>query len=636
MRYTSLQAPHALLSLLLTLHMTAMNVLGATQCQEGFAQRPCTVGGSRLCQFPAQIIQSGSCVVPAQCPVNTYLTRMWSIDPSFVVTREIECKPYTECGSGEYLFFNGRVLEISDNICRAYTVCGDNQQETGAPTATSDRVCSSIPNCDPTREVSTTINGIVVCVRIATCDLETQYRDAQSNQCVPRVQCDAGYRRLPAEAEDQDSQCEICPPGTYSVGGAVSECTPCEIGSFSSQEGVGQCTSYGEDCFLLREQPSALSELQCVPNGMTTGEGASLVYCGDRFKINLVLNDQHAVCDECKSDGDTLVRDGVVYDCVPCQVNQYCTKNTVSDCPTGYTFGRPGAAAQDERLHTSLPGATELAGCVCTTVGGFEGAPYALGGCRACKSGYYANEDTGMKCVACPSGSYSAREYVTAIQDGTGTSVPITVGAASCTPCPADRPYTWNGISDSPDDCHACPEGQYKDAGTGACLPCTACDSDTQYETSPCSQTQDTTCVTCDPARWANCPLGTYPIPCQAGYDATCIACENLPSQHASWVDKLDIDGEECPWKCDEGFYQVYNQYGAASCAQCTELPPYCDPGYQRVECTQHTDASCAMPCANGTKPLANAEWVRGCEWQCKGGRKPLWMEGSGIYICSY
>lgn len=619
--------------------MSAMCGADAAQCQEGFSQRPCTSGGSRLCQFPKQIFRSGSCVMPEQCQPNTYLIRMWAIDSSFAVTRQIECKEYTACSSDEYLFYDGTLLETSDNVCRAHTVCDDTQQETQAPTPTSDRMCSPIPNCDPGREIRVVEDGIVKCVLIVTCDLNTEYRDAQINQCVRRVQCDPGYRRVSTGVETEDSQCEICPPGTYSAGAETTECTPCVAGSFSSTEGASECTNYNNDCNLLREEPSALSDLQCVPNGRTTGEGATDFFCGNDFVLKKVLNDQKAVCDQCKLESDTLVRTQTVYDCIPCGANQYCTSNTVNDCPNvGFTFTRLGSSEQ-ERLHTSLPNATELADCVCSTVGGFEGVPYALGGCRACESGYYANKDTGMKCTACPAGSYSVREYGQAIRDGTGEPSYILVGAAACTQCPADKPYTWGEISDSPDDCHACPEGSYyrTTAGaTGACTPCTTCDADTQYESVPCTESADATCITCDPARWANCPAGTYPTPCQAGYDTTCIACENLPAQHASWVDKLDIDGERCPWACDEGFYQAYDQYGVASCAQCTELPPYCDPGYQRVECTQHTDASCTMPCDSSIKPLANAEWVRGCEWQCKGGRKPLKMQGSGIFICTF
>lgn len=321
----------------------------------------------------------------------------------------------------------------------------------------------------------------------------------------------------------------------------------------------------------------------------------------------------------------------------------------------------------------------------------------SLSGCRACEDGYYAR--VGMaSCAACPLGTYASQSK--GVQDyykcpasdspkitfygmasATGSSMPgssfdctMDVGATACTPCPADRPYTWQIASTSAAECKRCPEGMYFDAAQLRCTACfRPCRFPSEYENVACTESTNRFCSACDLRDDACDLVGEYPtgqgcpgpiVPYRA-----CARCTNKPAGDTSEYVAPSASGVStglrCTWQCVEGYYAGGMGGSNEECRQCSAMnSDTCKPGFVHRACSNvnNTDAQCNEPCdaeALGKPPDYDetSEWVwtihdergmslvqnfdggldgkpnEGCMWKCKAGYT-LKVIGDGIAFC--
>jgi hypothetical protein len=186
-------------------------------------------------------------------------------------------------------------------------------------------------------------------------------------------------------------------------------------------------------------------------------------------------------------------------------------------------------------------------------------------------------------------------------------------------------------------------------ADDGACVPCDAsavpANADAVARVRPGTLTCDWVCralyrqqgETCVFCPTATCPTGRYESDC--GVCEWCTA-DALP---AGYIGAVVFTGpgrvrfeDSCPYACTPGRYEI----PGVGCEVCSEA--VCVAGQYIAPCTEQSDAACracttacapgsfmsapcslaggdavCSPCA-GPPPPAGAEWVAGCEWECR------------------
>ena len=218
--------------------------------------------------------------------------------------------------------------------------------------------------------------------------------------------------------------------------------------------------------------------------------------------------------------------------------------------------------------------------------------------CTSCAAGYYK---TGIRCVACPSGTW-AKEGATecsscsdiSIKDGTCTAC-LTDG--ECTEVSCDAGKVRNGLS-----CGVCNAGQYADGDT-----CKTCPAGTY-------------------ARWSNgicrpCPQGSWS---KAG-DSNCTAYNmTIPNGRCIIYSQ---DGTTClEVECNIG-YQIDYQSDGATCEK-----KY-DTGPCSVNCTSCNDDGTCNQCETGYK--LDRLYKRYCVNQAKCEANPLAKLYYGLCKCA-
>ncbi len=349
---------------------------------------------------------------------------------------------------------------------------------------------------------------------------------------------------------------------------------------------------------------------------------------------------------------------------------------------------------------TTTPGAYRLEHCNCSGAasgGGFEASQYSqsLFGCVACEDGFFAGPgDT--QCQRCPPGTYSSQQknlvnYRACYERDSprlvfgslflGPSVPcnytsasrISSGAASCTKCPAHRPYTWGDFAKSVDDCKTCPQNHFFNSRLNTCQMCSAaCDNKAAglYESVPCTEYADRQCSICD---YGSCDLANgeyidWDRGCTVDADRPCAPCTSKPERNSVYVHPSDEalqSGIQCTWQCEWGYYARAGE--SSECVPCSGFTSAnCGPGFKLQPCNtlQNVDASCSEPCdpdAYG-KPVGNetSEWVWttysdrndgtivenptggldgrpnvGCMWRCRDGYVRQTIIEGLVYMCA-
>jgi hypothetical protein len=132
-------------------------------------------------------------------------------------------------------------------VCSALTVCDvHTQYENAAPTATTDRQCSTVaPACGPTEyeHAAPTATSDRVCAMLAVCSanqLEMVPATATSDrECVDAVLVGGGRVYCPSEASVANGcvvwggclarACKRCEPGFYQEGDSSRACPTCPV-----------------------------------------------------------------------------------------------------------------------------------------------------------------------------------------------------------------------------------------------------------------------------------------------------------------------------------------------------------------------------------------------------------------------
>lgn len=591
--------------------------VNALTCDDSRIIKTCSVGGNRKCEFPAQYSDGVRCVNTTQCNSDEYLVSMIRIDANFQVVQPLKCNGYSSCGPGQYLSFDGRIEEASNNECSDYSPeCGENEVELKAPTPTSDRQCGPIILCNSLTSVLVERNGVQTCELMSTCSIDTQFLDLTRNECMQRSHCNPGSEPILPLEITQDTRCGQCVAGTYSENG--TSCEICEPGTFASEVGQSACIQY-TSCPFVTNFPLPTADVTCVQR---VPSGPSPTSCGDNFVEKNLHGTPAKICDECV-DGFWLNASTAweYLHCVECGINEYCHNNLRHSCPSGGMFTREGHIF--ERYHESTHAVGDISDCICSSVGGFRGVPYSVTGCMPCESGSFSNFSTNFQCHQCPMHTFSMTQSVIVLMDNGSPDVNIEVGASECKPCPSDKPYT---LTEGATGCVQCPPEYYQPYEGGGCLKCIEC-GENQYEKSECTVYSDRECHTCDPDTRPKCAPGFSPQPCGPNYGG-CVECLNSKPSNALWVDPSD--GFYCGWKCGKGFYQK-----DTNCEPCTDLTDMCPLGYTPSECRDIYDSTCSQ-CQNSTKPLVNSEWLENtCNWVCSGGRVAKTLS-SGGFFCSF
>lgn len=365
---------------------------------------------------------------------------------------------------------------------------------------------------------------------------------------------------------------------------------------------------------------------------------------------------------------------------MPCPQGYYCpSQERMQICPGIVTFVRGGVAVTVPTTDTAVAGgaAYKLQQCNCSAAGGFEPSrsSQALFGCVACADGHFSSP--GMReCQPCPAGSFAARQSVCPVSSRACTNATmVDVGAATCTVCPRERPYTRSaGMARGVQDCFRCPEDHYYSSEVGCVLCSPPCKRPGFYESLHCTESSNRQCAVCHVDR-CNPLLGEYleeerGCPGEIDDDRACSMCDNDPERrkpaNSSYTAPLDGNvvskfAMQCQWQCTDGFFNRPGESGGV-CTPCTVLTDKtCKPGFEMVPCSslQNMDATCSRECdpeAVG-KPPHNSEWVWttlsgatlienptgfgvdgkpnvGCMWRCKDGYAPVQLdagEGTGV-----
>ncbi len=404
-------------------------------------------------------------------------------------------------------------------------------------------------------------------------------------------QVKAGYKLK----EDRSGQIE-CPAGTYSNAGSES-CINCPIGTYTDSSGNSECIDVSEGHYVdeigqstqksYRSSCSIGQKLiggtatedktceDCPPGHYSDGVSCSQVKAGYKLK-----EDRSG---QVKCPAGTYSNVGSE-SCITCPENQYqnelgksnCKNYSIQSCPGGKKLVYGDGKGDNSR-------------CENCPAGEFKAENNALTNCSPCPTNTYSSSPGSNKCQSkkntCPPGQ--------GLRGGNGQ---------------------YAGTSISYNTCTDCINGYYSTGGTDArCRVCRSCGSN-QYETQPCSSTQNRSCA---PYK-RNCSSGQKIVDGTPTSDRTCVDC---PDGYYSngWL-------SECK-KVDRGYMRSDNKGGQIPC-------PGGKYSYGGVnECS---------PCPSAGDIIAECGpdmWSTGCNSREKGmcydGNKPLWQYINNTYISS-
>jgi hypothetical protein len=205
------------------------------------------------------------------------------------------------------------------------------------------------------------------------------------------------------------------------------------------------------------------------------------------------------------------------------------------------------------------------------------GTQAGLLGCVACPNGTHSKQ-WDLSCTECPNGTYSRQIWDPLAR--------MLRGAAVCTACSAETPYTYSTGAIDASACRVCPEHHFHNE-SGCFLCRTRCDS-AEVTVSECSDHSDLMCLPCS----LSCGTGFYTTPCNSRTEPEmCLECTNKPEHStyediANWYNTsrwYNIIGNTCPWTCDSGYYASGD---TSMCLPCTQYDLLsCPPGRVLTPC---------------------------------------------------
>eukprot|EP00054_Salpingoeca_dolichothecata_P028325 m.214394 g.214394 ORF g.214394 m.214394 type:complete len:6684 (-) comp26186_c0_seq6:25-20076(-) len=483
---------------------------------ETFIDTPCAEGDDvvcascTICDLNSQFIES-PCVVEQDTVCKTLTTcdaKTEYEDTPKTDSSDRSCTALVECNLDTH-FVSVEATPTSQRQCQLLTVCGEGQEQSVAPTRTSDRQC----------------------------------RD-----------CPAGFFDHDAEG---DTACQECPTGTHTEGGAIEACDLCTPGSVDADnDPATECTA----CPTGQFQP-ARGKTTCDP-WTVCGPGSHILSAGSKTA--------NVVCEECQvgvtfnsvgnnsdclkvtecnldthyeSDGPTLISDTVCTTLTACDFSQQYESgppsrfsdrvcSTLTSCAAGEEFESQAKTVTSDRICDTATVCTENQ---------FEVSPLTSVADRVCQDHtkcvvdkqYQVQAPTGSSDRVCRSLTQCdfGSQFMSTAHTSTSDRVCTNLTACSANefeeiPAAQDRDRTCA-------TCATCPNGHFvleacAPTNNTVCSGCTTCASGFFVQTA-CQPEDDTDCQAC-----SQCVAGeTYAhAPCAGSDDTDCRACSSCDGDH--------------------------------------------------------------------------------------------------------
>jgi len=268
------------------------------------------------------------------------------------------CTARTECGNNQYQSNANPLGDLENRVCETLTLCvQDSSYESTPPTATSDRVCTTLTQCnaDEYQESPPTLLDDRVCKTLTSCVgdeyISTPHTVSSDRTCTARTECSSTQYQSNAnplgddvnrECTDLSQACSLYTPAKFEVSPPTAtsdvvcqDYTLCELG-----------VSY------QTVAPTTTSDRVC--GGIVSGD------CSQSTDANGWITGQY------RSSPATLLADRVC--------------SSISNCPSGYfqsvaptqtddrQCGHQHSSACDTQTEYESSPPTDLADRVCTTL----------------------------------------------------------------------------------------------------------------------------------------------------------------------------------------------------------------------------------------------------------------------------
>ena len=401
-------------------------------------------------------------------------------------------------------------------------------------------------------------------------------------------------------ADSGQSECDPCPPGTYGIESGATTCYKCEPGSYNPESGQTRCSRCPEGTANWRSQSKYASDCETCPPGTFSPAGSDK--CTSCHQGTYSTSPGSSECYLCPA-GTAGSRAGARYesDCEPCRSGFFssmsgstsctiCAAGTYAEnvasisctaCEPGKASGAVGSTSRNncqtcKKGEYSKSGSKDCHLCPGGTFGIEEGAGY----CEECPPGRASavlGSVSDTVCEICAQGQYSIKgsSYCSDCEPGKFGNI---VEAATCTDCaPGKASIATAAISE--EVCTVCPAGSFAGGGFSKCELCKMGYYSTEPQSKKCTScppgsignemgaTSDKVCKSChggsysDHSTCINCPAGRF------GKEVAVTSlqeCEKCPKGSYSTV--VGAKHNECV-PCDLGTYQDYA--GETSCRSC-------------------------------------------------------------------
>ena len=371
------------------------------------------------------------------------------------------------------------------------------------------------------------INSNNICINCP----DNQYNAGDNYTCSPINYFD-GFKFNTYDTNTGITNNTICPEGTYAIKGS-KECTTCPDGEYQDQKGKTQCIKYRSSCpsgqFLKENNGNKTTDKTCedCPTGHYSSDGITCTQVRAGYEINSNNNGEQkcpagkfstagsSSCTNCPA-GEFSSTSGSS-SCSPCPAGQFPNEDSTScsPCPAGQ-FSTAGSSSCSPCPAGEFSSTLGSSACTNCPAGKFSSAGSRY--CSPCPAGEFSSAGS-PSCTNCPGGTFSSSSGST-----TCNSCPAgkfsSAGSTSCSKCPAGSVSSegWHA-------CQPCTSGTYQTRlGKSACNNCRTC-GDNEYESHPCTKTQNTVCSPC-----GGCPVGKYRSGCSGQSGGSCTNCGTCPA----------------------------------------------------------------------------------------------------------
>jgi hypothetical protein len=430
-------------------------------------------------------------------------------------------------------------------------------------------------------------------------DATSPTMDGIQTVCALYSTCSAGRRSVVPVDPQADMDCsEKCPAGTYggiyTVNGfGKAVCVTCPDGAYNTVPGATACLECTDCTKVIPTDLNAAygvcpTNESCVKGELIPCNATTDTKCMWCPTTSWNFHNDTRLCEPCQPGYHYLSQYPNVrhtHRCVRCPPGHYCTGSTLhAQCQNPFIVQNSGQAYLT--LPYTTAGATSPGECNCSYAGGFYGRGSGVLGCMPCPNGSYSLPGQ-TACTDCPIGEYSSRALVRNYFASPTSTSPIAVweyavkgmaytevqqfinitpalavwqnkvsaatairmvwaGATACTECPPFIPYTVSTGASSVSQCRHCQAGYFYHAVQAQCVACTStkCVPPLQLaDPTPCTDTTDQMCETCNPDACASTTAvagglytasltvpGQYLAPCVGDVRDACRSCGNAPT----------------------------------------------------------------------------------------------------------